>query len=85
MLQTLYTYSEILAGLLKHAEMRLFCEKYEGQTLVDVHKSFTNMDKISALIQKDRILRYTHGVSIPAVEHEYRLNHEGNPNQVRTY
>ena len=72
----------ILAGLLKHANMQLFCMKYNGKTLVDVHKSFTNLDKVTALIQKNRILQYRHGESIPAVDYEYRVNHNGQPNQV---
>lgn len=62
--------------------MRSFCTKYSGQTIIDVHKSFTNLDKVSALIQKNRMLEYRHGESIPAVEHEFRLYHHGKRNQV---
>ena len=43
-------------GLLKHPEMRRFCERYQGTTIVDVHKSFANLDKIAALLTKERIL-----------------------------
>ncbi|KAF1811308.1 hypothetical protein P152DRAFT_68557 [Eremomyces bilateralis CBS 781.70] len=69
-----------LAGLLKHPQMRAFCTQYQGTSLPDVHRSFTNLDKVSALLQKQRLLSYPLGESVAAVEHEYSKQ-GGKPDQ----
>jgi hypothetical protein len=71
-----------LVGLLKHAAMRQFCEQNHGTTIVDVNKSFANLDKITALLAKERILQYPHGTGIPAVQHEFEMNHADKDNRV---
>jgi hypothetical protein len=71
-----------LVGLLKHPEMRRFCELHQGTTIIDVHKSFANLDKITALLAKERILQYPLGTGIPAVEHEFEMKHANKDNRV---
>jgi hypothetical protein len=71
-----------LAGLLKHEEMRRFCALHQGTTIVDVHKSFANLDKVTALLAKERILQYPHGTGIPAVQHEFEMKHADRDNRV---
>ena len=71
-----------LVGLLKHAAMRQFCEQHQGTTIIDVHKSFANLDKISALLAKERILQYPHGTGIPAVQHEFEMKHADKDDRV---
>jgi hypothetical protein len=50
-----------------------------------VHKSLANQDKIQALIEKQKALSYPFGQDIAAVEHEYRMRHEGKDDAVRIY
>ena len=71
-----------LAGLLKHPEMQRFCELHQGTTVIDVHQSFANLDKIAALLAKERILQYPHGTGIPAVQHEFDTKHVNQDNRV---
>jgi hypothetical protein len=71
-----------LVGVLKHAAMRQFCEQHQGTTIIDVHKSFANLDKISALLAKERILQYPHGTGIPAVQHEFEIKHANKDDRV---
>ncbi|KAF1814376.1 hypothetical protein P152DRAFT_413142 [Eremomyces bilateralis CBS 781.70] len=47
--------------------MQRFCTQHQGTSLADVHQSFSNLDKISALIKKQRLLSYPFGQSIAAV------------------
>jgi hypothetical protein len=72
----------ILAGLLKHPDLQAFCQKYNGQTLSTIHKSFANQDKISAMITKWRVGFYPKGTSVPAVLHEFEVKHKNSPDQV---
>jgi hypothetical protein len=71
-----------LVGLLKHAEMRQFCETHQEATIIDVHKSFANLDKITALLIKERTLQYPHGTGIPAVQHEFEMKHANKDDRV---
>ena len=47
-----------------------------------MHKSLANQDKIQALIDKQKALSYPFGQDIAAVEHEYRMRHEGKDDAV---
>ncbi|KAF2809704.1 uncharacterized protein BDZ99DRAFT_387971, partial [Mytilinidion resinicola] len=66
-------------GLLKNPALREFCLQHQGKSLIDVHKSFANMDKVSVLIYKQRLLSYPEGQDIAGVEHEFKTRHLGNP------
>ena len=72
----------MLDGLLKNPALHEFCQQYNGQSLIDIHQSFANMDKVSVLIQKQRILNYPQGQDIAGIEYEYRTKHRNNPNAV---
>jgi hypothetical protein len=61
------------AGLLKHQAMHDLCKKYEGSTIVDIHKSFTNLDAISSLLRKERLLMYPFGEGYAAVQYEFEI------------
>ena len=71
-----------LVGLLKHPEMQQFCELHHGTTVIDVHQSFANLDKITALLAKERILQYPRGTGIPAVQHEFEMKHANKDDRV---
>jgi hypothetical protein len=73
----------MLDGLLRNPALREFCLQHQGKSLIDIHQSFANMDKISALIYKQRLLSYPEGQDIAGVEHEYHTRHLGNPDAVR--
>ena len=62
--------------------MRQFCETHQGATIIDVHKSFANLDKITALLIKERTLQYPHGTGIPAVQHEFEMKHADKDDRV---
>ena len=62
--------------------MQQFCEQYQGKTVIDVHKSFANLDKITALLAKERILQYPHSTGIPAIHHEFEMKHADRDDQV---
>jgi len=72
----------ILDTLLQSPHLIEFCHRFKGSTLQDVHKSLANQDKIQALIEKQKALSYPFGQDIAAVEHEYRMRHEGKDDAV---
>jgi hypothetical protein len=62
--------------------MQRFCFQHQGSSIIDVHQSFNNFDKITALIRKQRLLSYSLGQSIAAVENNFKI-YSGMPDQVR--
>jgi hypothetical protein len=68
-----YITNELIAGLLKHQEMQRLYNKYHGETVIDIHKSFANIDKVTALIRKDRVLQFPFGEGFKAVQYEFEI------------
>lgn len=74
--------SNILDTLLRNPALREFCQQYNKRSLIEIHQSLANQDKITALIYKQRLLNYPDGQSITGVEFEYHRHHKDNPNAV---
>ncbi|OCK85458.1 hypothetical protein K432DRAFT_33984 [Lepidopterella palustris CBS 459.81] len=68
-----------LNSLLKNPALHQFCQQYNRRSLIEIHQSLANSDKISSLIRKQRILDYPDGQSITGVELEYHQRHRDNP------
>jgi hypothetical protein len=49
------------AQFLRNPQLEEFCRQYGASTLAEIHKSFSNKDRISAIIQKQRLLSYPQG------------------------
>jgi hypothetical protein len=65
-----------------------FYQRFEGKSFADIHPSLSNEDKISALIQRQRLLLYPHGQDINGVawrwSYEERYAEKQVCNQLRT-
>jgi len=53
--------------------MRRLYDEYRGDTITDIHKSFANLDKVTALIRKDRLLQSPFGEGFKAVQYEFEI------------
>jgi hypothetical protein len=67
---------------LKNPQLKAFCQRYQGESLSQIHKSFVNTDKISLILHKQHMTTYPHGERIADVRHRYVLE-KNQPNQVR--
>lgn len=70
--------TNILALLVNHQEMHNLYAKYNVKTLTELHKSFINHDKITLLLQKERLFNYPEGTGVASVIHLYKTKHENN-------
>lgn len=50
-----------LAQFLRNPQLEDFCRAHGASTLAEIHASFCNKDRISAIIQKQRLLSYPQG------------------------
>ncbi|EAA67000.1 hypothetical protein AN8575.2 [Aspergillus nidulans FGSC A4] len=55
------------AQFLRSPQLEAFCEQYNTSTLAEIHISFCNKDRISAILQKQRLLAYPNGQDIDGV------------------
>jgi hypothetical protein len=67
-----------------------FCAEYKVEHITAIHQSVAQMDRIAAIIRKQKMLHYPHGQAFNGVEFEYQLKHQNaddevylNPNQIR--
>lgn len=63
--------------------MRTFYESYNRQSLGEIHKSMTNMDRISLVLRKEQLLLYPEGQHIQGLQYEYEQNHQNCEDAVR--
>jgi hypothetical protein len=63
-----------IAGFLKSPALQAFCKQYNTQTLPELHHSFSNMDRFSAILRKKRLLEYPAGQSYNGVFFEKERN-----------
>lgn len=63
--------------------MRTFYESYNRQSLGEIHKSMTNMDRISLVLRKEQLLLYPEGQHIQGLQYEYEQNHKNCEDAVR--
>lgn len=68
--------------MLKNPALQLFCQEWNGYSLSDVHKSLINLDKISFILQKQKLLSYPRGQHLAGVEYEYNIAHKDKPDGV---
>lgn len=66
---------------LKNPALQEFCQQHNGQTLSQIHESFVNMDRFSAIIHKQRLLMYPEGRDFNGVLYEY---HQSRNTHVRS-
>lgn len=62
--------------------MRTFYEQYNGRSLGEIHKSMTNIDRISLVLRKQQLLLYPEGQHINGLQYEYERNHRNSENPV---
>ncbi|KAG2001619.1 hypothetical protein GB937_010062 [Aspergillus fischeri] len=63
-----------LAQFLRSPELEALCQQYNASTPAEIHASFSNTDRISAIIQKQRLLSYPAGQSFNGVIYLYNTN-----------
>ncbi|KAG2000771.1 hypothetical protein GB937_010853, partial [Aspergillus fischeri] len=63
-----------LAQFLRSPELEAFCQEYGVLTPAEVHSAFTNTDRISAIIQKQRLLSYPAGQNFNGVIYLYNTH-----------
>ncbi|KAJ5491665.1 hypothetical protein N7539_003232 [Penicillium diatomitis] len=61
-----------LSVFLRSPALREFCRKYNCKTLSQIHHSFVNSDRFSAIILKQRALAYPCGRQLAGIKHELR-------------
>ncbi|KAL2059279.1 hypothetical protein ABVK25_000571 [Lepraria finkii] len=64
------------ARFLQNPLLKAFCEKYHTQHISQIHASLSNMDRISAMIYKQKVLHYPEGQDFNGVLWEYQVRHE---------
>ncbi|EYE90581.1 uncharacterized protein EURHEDRAFT_466851, partial [Aspergillus ruber CBS 135680] len=62
------------AQFLRSPELEAFCSQYNASTPAEIHTSFSNLDRISAIIQKQRLLSYPAGQGYNGVLYIYNTN-----------
>src|SRR5699024_5520704 len=62
--QEVLTNRFIAAQFLRNPQLETFCQQYSASTLAEIHSSFCNKDRISTIIQKERLLSYPNGQDI---------------------
>ncbi|CBF78887.1 predicted protein [Aspergillus nidulans FGSC A4] len=55
---------------LRSPALKQFCQKYNGQTLSQIHNSFVNQDRFAAIIAKEKALLYPKGRGLAGVRCE---------------
>ncbi|KAJ5148332.1 hypothetical protein N7526_001684 [Penicillium atrosanguineum] len=58
-----------LSTFLRSPALREFCKQYKCKTLSQIHSSFAKIDKVSALLWKQRALNYPLGKGIAGLRH----------------
>jgi hypothetical protein len=64
-----------LAQFLQSPELKAFCQQYNASTPAEIHALFLNIDRISAIIQKQHLLSYPAGQHFNRVIYLYNTNH----------
>ncbi|DAA78601.1 TPA_exp: Uncharacterized protein A8136_2386 [Trichophyton benhamiae CBS 112371] len=66
-----------LATFLKSKALSDFCLTYNKQSITQINKSFTNMDRIAAIIKKAKLLNFPEGQDFNGVLFEWNHPEEG--------
>jgi hypothetical protein len=53
-----------------------YCRQNNAKTLRDLHISFNNLDRISSIIQKQKITQWPEGRDLAGVVFEYEQRHK---------
>ena len=67
--------------MLKNSLVKEFCQRYQGERLSQIYKSFVNTDQIALILQKQRMLDYPNSEQLAGVRHKFVLEN-GSPKQV---
>ena len=67
--------------MLKNPLVKEFCQRYQGERLSQIHKSFVNTDRIALILRKQRLLNYPKGEQLAGVRQKFILE-KGAPKQV---
>ncbi|CBF71257.1 hypothetical protein AN6691.2 [Aspergillus nidulans FGSC A4] len=63
-----------IAKFLRSPELEAFCQQYNASTPAEIHASLSNIDRISAIIQKQRLLTYPEGQDFNGVVYISNIN-----------
>jgi hypothetical protein len=69
-----YLLTIYLARFLRSPELETFCQQYNALSPAEIHASFSNIDRISAIIQKQRLLTYPAGQHFNGVIYLYNTD-----------
>jgi hypothetical protein len=64
MIQQIQDSSLTTAQFLRSPQLEAFCQQYNASTFAEIHSSFCNKDRITAIIQKQQLLSYPNGQDI---------------------
>lgn len=64
----------LLAQFIRSPELESFCQQYDAYSLAEIHASFSNVDRISAIIQKQRLMTYPAGQHFNGVIYLYNTD-----------
>lgn len=64
-----------LGRFLRNPVLEQFCKQYKKASLAQIHASFATMDRISRLIQKEKLTLYPEGKGLARVEFEFDQRH----------
>ena len=59
--------------MLKNLLIKEFCQRYQGERLSQIHKSFVNTDRIALILRKQRMLNYPNDEQLAGVRHKFIL------------
>ncbi|OJD22190.1 hypothetical protein ACJ73_06466 [Blastomyces percursus] len=65
-----------LTLFLKSPEIKTLCQRYSQQTFTQIHKSLINMDRIAALIYKERLFHFPEGRDFAGVMYHYQQDQQ---------
>jgi hypothetical protein len=69
-----YITNLFLGGLLSSTELQQLCGRYGSDTLGGIHQSLANLDRVGAIIRKERLLHYEEGQDYAGVLFECERN-----------
>lgn len=64
----------LAAQFIRSPELESFCRQYDAYSLAEIHASFSNVDRISAIIQKQRLMTYPAGQHFNGVIYLYNTD-----------
>lgn len=67
---------------LRNPLLDTFCSSYQVEHITDIHQSISQMDRIEAIIRKQKMLHYPKGQAFNGVQLEYEFKHRNADEEV---